>query len=391
MLENIKKIDKKLLIMVGVLFSVILIIVIAFIAMSLSTGGTLSFEKIENKLETAAKNYYKDNDSSLPKEIGETTEIESSTLVSGGYISDLSEYTEENVVCSGKVLVGKIEDGYDYVASLDCGDEYKTEFLYEKLIKDVTTSGNGLYKMEDVVKLGSSSDLGIDEDDYDLSSNELMSGYIYRGENVKNYIELNGTKFQIVKIDGNNDFTVTIVKTKLKGAYDDRYNSDIEKDYGINDYEMSRAHEIIGEAYASLDKSSILKSKITRKNICIGARSEDETSTDGSVECSKVMKNQSYSLIPAFDIMNASLSENCSTTIDKECGNYNYLISNNSHKNYWTATPSLENSYEAYRIMNGLASYRANYTTIYKYVYYLSNRLIYVSGTGTESDPYIVK
>ena len=65
------------------------------------------YEKIENKLETAAEKYLKDNDSLLPKKIGQTAEVSSDNLVSGGYISDLTEYTEEGVICSAKVIVSQ--------------------------------------------------------------------------------------------------------------------------------------------------------------------------------------------------------------------------------------------------------------------------------------------
>ena len=72
-----------------------------------------------------------------------------------------------------------------------------------------------------------------------------------------------------------------------------------------------------------------------------------------------------------------------------ECKNYNYLIDGDT--TYWTLTPTVENTYSAYRIVENIESSRTSRTGAYKYVYYLSNRLVYVSGTGTENDPYIVK
>jgi len=389
MLENMKKIDKKLLAMMGFVIGVILIIIVLIIVMSLSTGGKLSYEKIESKLETAAEKYFKDNDSDLPKNIGETTKVDSDDLVSKGYINDLSEYTDKDVTCSAEVIVGKTVEGYDYVASLDCDEDYKTEFLADKLIAE--DLGKDLYKMEDVVTIGET--LGMDEDGYDLSSNELMTGYIYRGENPDNYVKIGKNTYRIVKIDGNKDITLVSTLSKPKSSYDDRYNNEIEKKYGINDYKVSRAYEKLTDYFKNSEKEDFIKEKVATKNVCIGARSEDETATDGSAECSVVMKGQVYGLLPLFDIINASLDPNCETATNRECTNYNYLMSKQT--TYWTMTPSTENTYMAYRISTSSTTpfliSKTNSSSTLKFVYFLSNRLVYESGTGTESDPYIVK
>ena len=100
------------------------------------------------------------------------------------------------------------------------------------------------------------------------------------------------------------------------------------------------------------------------------------------------MKDQLYSLLPAYDILYASLSKECKSTIDGSCENYNFLTVNSS---VWTMTPSVVNSYYAYKISGGLKSDRIDRSGTYKYVYYLSGRLIYDGGTGTEADPYKVK
>jgi hypothetical protein len=148
-----------------------------------------------------------------------------------------------------------------------------------------------------------------------------------------------------------------------------------------------------GEYFEYEEIDDLIKEKIASKNVCIGARSEDETSTDGSVECSVVMKDQVFGLLPIFDIMNASLDENCTTLSDRVCTNFNYLMPDNTI--YWTATPSTENTYSGYRVSTSsntpfLLS-KTSTSAPLKRVYFLSNRLIYVSGTGTKKDPYVVK
>ena len=393
MLESIKKVDKKLLAMMGVVFGIIILIIVLMIVMSASTGGKLSYEKIESKLEVAAEKYYKDNDSDLPKKVGQTVKIDADELVSEGYIKDLSEYTDDKVTCSAEVIVGKTVKGYDYVAALDCDEDYKTEFLADKLIaSDVVTSGDGLYKFEEVVTPGEV--LGMDEDGYDLASNELMAGYIYRGENPNNYVKIGNTTYRIVKIDGKKDMMLVLASNKLTGNYDDRRNEEMNGNtYGINDYTKSRAHSKINEYFNNREKADLIKEKVASKNICVGARSEDETTNDGSIECSAVMKDQYFSLLPLYDVLNASLDTGCEKATDALCANYNYLMPKQT--SYWTMTPSTENTYMAFRVSTSnkqpITIYKASTSTNLKFVYYLSNRLVFVEGTGTEKDPYIVK
>ena len=385
MLESIKKVDKKIIIMFGVMIAIVLVIIIALIVLSLSGGGTLSFEKIETKLVSAAESYYDDNEDKLPAKIGESKEIKVDTLVKEGYISALSEYTEEGVKCDAKVIVAKIENGYDYVAALDCGKEYKTVFLADYLKEKVVTSGSGLYQVTPPT-----TDLGTDADGYNLSSNELLSGYVYRGEKVNNYIQVGNVVYRIVRIDGNNDFTVVTTNNSSKGVYDDRHNSDFDNNntQGINDYTKSRVQEALAEKYTGLKIDGFIKSKSVTKDVCIGARSTTDTTKDGSTECKVVMKDQNCSLLPVYEILNASLSDECQKTTDAACRNYNYLMSTGT---FWTMTPTDKNTYSAYISGGKMSSMETYEDYAYKYVYYLSSRLVYESGTGTEADPFIVK
>ncbi len=374
MLENIKRIDRKMLMMLGVLGAVILIIVVAIIVVSLTSGGKLSYSKIENKMVEAAEKYYRDNANSLPSAVGDEVEIDVSTLASGGYMRNLSEYN--NSSCSGKVLVGKVSNGYDYVASLDCGEDYKTRFLVDKLLENVATSGNGLYKMEDVVRKQTNS---ID--------NDLMSGYIYRGEVVNNFVKMDKVLYRVVKIDGNNDLMMFATNLIENNVYDDRYNSSIQDNYGYNDYKVSRAYENLQRAYEEKPSTDLIKTKAVGKDICVGKRSDTDTATDGSLECSDVLENQYYSLLPMYDYMNASLDKGCTTALSQECNNYNYL----SQYHTWMMTGATSSSYEAYKLGTSLQKSRTYTNGGIRFVNYLSKRLVYVSGSGTELDPYIVK
>ena len=88
--------------------SVVGVIVVIIIVLLLFIGGgskNLSFEEIENRIVTSGKSYYEDNEDKLPKK-GQI-ELNVSTLVSEGYMNELSTYTEEGTSCSGKLIVTK--------------------------------------------------------------------------------------------------------------------------------------------------------------------------------------------------------------------------------------------------------------------------------------------
>ena len=391
MLENIKKVDRKIIMMIGFLLALIILIIIIMIVINMLNNGKLSYSKIESKMVSGAKSYYKTNSALLPTEVDKTVEVDASTLASEGYIKDLSEYVkDDSVVCSGKVIVAKTQDDYDYVASLDCGDKYKTSFLYQKVLEQGTvTSGEGLYNTEDFIT--TTPNLGIDEEGYDLSQNPLLGGYVFRGQNVNNFVKIDNNLYRIVKIDKNNDIVIATTNKRLRGVFDDRYNSETDRQTGINDYSVSRAYETLKKQYNDVlisDKGSVLYTKRVTKDLCIGRRSADNTTKDGSAECAKVMKGQYFGLLPAYDIMNASLDSNCTSTVSKECGNYNYIVDTS----YWSATGDVDSTSLVYRInQNSLKTYNANLTLTLKYVLFLSNRTIFKSGTGTETDPYILK
>ncbi len=386
MLENIKKVDRKILTMLVFLVVVIVIIIIAVICVLLFSNRKLSYSKIEDKIKNAAVTYYGDHKDNLPEEVGETSTVTVDELVSNKYVKDLSKYTAKGVSCGGRVVVRKTVSGYDYVPFLSCGKAYESVLLSEKLIDNVVTEGNGLYEMSTVVRPGIS--LGYDEEGYDLSSNELMRGYIFRGEKVDNYLKLASKTYRIVKIDGNGDFTVYPINLEDNGPFDNRYNSETKNNYGINDYRVSRAYEYVSSVFQKVKPDSVLKSKVVAKNLCIGSRKNADTATDGSLECSKVMKNQYFGLLSAYDVMNASISTECTNTNNKGCQNYNYLMRDDA---YWTLTPTAANSYRVYGVNGAISLTEANNYYKYKYIYFLSGDLVYVSGTGTYDDPYIVR
>ena len=198
MVDKLRNMDRRFLGMLVFIIVVILIIVIAMLIISLSSGGKRSYASVEKTMVSAAKKYYKDNPSLLPQESGKDIEVDTTVLASGGYMKDLSELTK-NDECKGKVIVGKNKNDYDYTAYLDCGSKYKTALLYARLIENTVTSGEGLYAVSDFIEAPTT--LGVDDDGYDLSKNELLYGYVFRGQNVDNYIKIEKMLYRIVRID----------------------------------------------------------------------------------------------------------------------------------------------------------------------------------------------
>ena len=101
-----------------------------------------------------------------------------------------------------------------------------------------------------------------------------------------------------------------------------------------------------------------------------------------------ILDNQMVSIINLSDYMNASLDELCSTANTKNCQNYNFL-----NDNIWTITASNEDTVNAYYISKyeGVKSSNAYIRRKIKPVIALKNDVIYVSGNGTEENPYKIK
>ena len=374
---------KKPLFRIAVIISAVLgtLLIILLIA-SLVTPKTRSFEDIEAIMKQAAKEYYSERKNSLPTEVGDITEVDASSLVAAGKMKDLSEYTGENISCSGRVEVEKTEDSYVYNPFLDCGDDYITIEMYKKIQSDnkPVTAGYGLYAMN--------------------------GSYVFRGEKVNNYLKLGDTMWRIVKI--NNDNTTTLIEADIalvemdyvtkNFPWDDRFNLEKESNVGITNYGPSRIHESINRIYEgdytmeSNEDIKILskedKEKLAVHDLCIGKRSESDSSKDNSTECKTLLEDKYVGLLTASDYMNASLDSNCKSTTSYSCQNYNYL---NIDRQWWLITTAAENTYTAYAVYQGIDSKRASSGSGIRLVVRLKNSVFYKSGSGTEEDPYIVK
>lgn len=376
MFRNLDEKNKRMLfLLAGVIGFFILIILIVWI-IGMFKNSSLSYTELENKMVSASKQYFSDRKDTLPINNGESFEINSSTLSEAGYMKPLVEYLKDDtVVCSGKVTVTKNGDYYSYAPYLNCGDKYVTEYLYEKLINEVVSKDDGLYKTTE-----------------QIANKGKKTVYVYKGDYANNYLKFEDSLWRIVKID--NDFNLIITEETFdidngyNDAWDNRYNSELGEKVGINDYYKSVVRSELNKYFNILPET--LKEKIVARDLCVGTRSLTDTNKDGSVECSKVLENQYIALLNTHDYMNASLDENCKTIKDKSCSNYNYLTS--YERSFWLLNTNKENVGKGYKYSaQSIVDSKLSSSSRARAVVAVTKDTIYVSGNGTYDDPYIVR
>lgn len=329
----------------------------------------ISYSDIKKKMESAAESYCSSNCEKLFDGVNSVT-IPVSTLIDGGYIKELNKLTRDSKnSCSGEVIVTKGYSDYNYVSKLDCGNKYSDVSISDIVTRknNYVTSGNGLYNMNDIS--------------------------IYRGDSVNNYIKLDGkddTMYRIVKVndDGSLMFILSDFSKLTLSVWDDRYNSTVGRNDGINDYSISRAKDGLEKLLSSSYKNSVGK-KAIKYEYCIGSRKDSDSTNDGSIECSN--KSSEYiSLISVYDIINASLDSNCSSVLNsRSCTNYNYL--NDYERDFWTVTSVEDTSNMVYRYNEyNIEDERAKRKHSLRFVFTISGDQNYKSGDGSLDNPYVL-
>ncbi len=360
-------INKKLMtyLIIAVVAVVGIFVVIGVISMF--KGNRLSFSKLESKLESAAVSYYEDHNDALPKLEGENLSIDATTLIEAGEIKSFDKIAPKGSTCTGEVVVEKNGDFYLYTPYLDCGEDYKTVNLIDKIKENnpVTTTGDGLYQIGD--------------------------NLVFRGERVNNYVSFSGKTWRIIRINADGSLRLLQDDIEFTGVWDDRYNIDRESSTGINDYSKSRLKDGLAKIYNEMGLfDDEAKSKINLKSLCIGKRYIEETNNSGSIECSNVVENQPVGLMQVNEFMVASLDENCVYADDAQCANYNYLAKYT--KSTWTLNADASNTHKAFKFTgDGFSTSTASNESGFRLVIYLSDNLLYTDGDGTLENPYIVK
>lgn len=346
--------------------ALVMFFVIIIIAVTLKIiGSKISYETLEEKLEKAAASYLNDNPDLLPSVSNPTVVISDNTLVENKYMKEIQKLVKDSS-CTANVMVDYADNNYKYQAYVTC-NKFKTEKFVDK-IKDnnqISQVGEGLYEM----------------------NNEL----VFRGQNPNNYVSFANRLWRIVKInkDGNVNMIVVNNKTDLNSVWDNRYNSEKDSQRGINNFLLSRSFSSIKDYYSANLKE--FESLLATYDLCAGKRLEDSEDKSGNLECNELIRGQYVGLLPVYDYMNASLDGLCQTTTSKECQNYNYLA-DNKYK-WWTMTADMATTYDAFYVSTRgqIESDYASNNAEARYVVALSSDVLYKSGTGTNSDPYIVR
>ncbi len=349
-----------------VIFMVIVIFIFIFIGIaSLFKSRKYSYKEVENKMVSAAKEYYKNRQEQLPSIDGMKVTVDVSSLVDAKNMKSLDKMLGSSLSCTGYVTVQKNREYYLYTPHLDCGEKYQTVSLSEQIKNDnpITTSSDGLY--------------------------EIGENLVFRGEKINNYVSFAGKLWRIIRI--NNDGSLRLLEDDIvyTGYWDDRYNIDRQDDTGINDFEKSRLKDGLDNIYNNMDMfNDTTKAQIVSKNLCIGKRYLDEPDNSGSVECSVVTEPRPIGLMQVNEYMVASLDPNCKLATDASCTNYNYLAEYT--KSTWSLNADASNTHRAYKFSGGefITSQASNESGL-RLVINLSDNINYTKGTGTEEDPYV--
>lgn len=363
--EILGSVDKKLWIYLGVILAIALIGIIVSVITYNINNSNLSYTDIEKKLENAARKYYADNSNLLPKKDGGEVTIRDGKLSDEGYMKPMEKMIKD-ASCNGKVVVTLNNKKYKYTPYLDCGKEYQTKEMYKRIKEEkIVEEGSGLYQND--------------------------TEYVYRGEEVNNYLKFDNKIFRILKVNEDNSIKLILDDsyTELEYTWDNRYNEEADYGYGYNVYEKSRLKEELDSVYKKDDfLTETGKEDLVPMNLCIGARGENESKTEKEIECSKTLDNQYIGTITAYEYMRASIDEKCTSALSQSCKNYNYLVSDFS---YWTLTADSVSSYNAYYVYGSLNETETSDRSSIRPVITISSDVMYKSGNGSVEHPFVVR
>lgn len=340
--------------------TVLLLIIIIVIGSCSNKSNT--YESLEEKMVNAAKEYYSTREKSLPKTDAGSVKVTIGSLIDAELIDEIIDPNDSSNSCTGYVEVTKVGKDYSYLPFLTCKGNYEPKYLNEKLKETkLDEYGNGLYEME--------------------------GEYVFRGDDVKNYVSFNNQIWRIVKIDSEGDIKL-VLGAPLEDTYpwDEAYNSAEDDTVGITtDYLHTSIRKTLVNYYKK-NFSSDSKAKIVAKDLCVGKYVMSDQFSKVT-ECSVIKEKEKIALLVATDYKNASLSNECLTLENNQCANYNYLAADGFAT--WLASTTNENNYEAYYINNVIGK-ASSYFEVQP-VIYLSNKVVTLEGKGTVKNPYIIK
>ena len=370
--------DKRVMVLGGALIAVLVIGVLMVWLLSALNPIKYTYEEAEVIITNAAKKYFAAHPEQLPATDKVVSSMSYQTLVNAGYIKPLNELLVDANGCGAEIRVKKISNDYAYIVYLNCGNKYVTRELYQQILADhpVSKSGSGLYKTNKEYYFRGK-----------VTNNYVKFGSVKKGKRTEDYL------WRIVCIDASGNVKLKSVKSLAKSQWDDRYNADQRKVVGYNTFNDSVLAEALEKLYNENTLFTVEElSKLVPTKLCAGPRKVKDNSKTGNTECASKSKKQFYfGTMTPYEYMRASLDPNCSSLIDKSCGNYNYL-SDRDHVVEWVITSDPETTSQAYAFdgktfeSTTAKSRYALYPTIT-----LGTYAFYSGGTGTEADPYSIK
>lgn len=367
-----------------IVFLFIAIVVIVVIVACSKKGGTVTpgvesasgYNELEEKMQQAAINYTNRNTSLLPKTENKPVKVKLDTLVKNRYIKEVHAIEDSSVTCSGYVEIEKtINKTYKYVPYLKCGNHYQTKTLSQYIIDNepLQTTDEGLYKDG--------------------------NGYVFKGEFPRNHIVIDDVNYRILSITEEGYIKLIREKrTKKRYLWDNRYNKEINKYYGINtDFGKTRMEDNLYFLFKNEDEEQgevfltrRLKNRIVKYDYCIGKRKSTDNDIKSESECKETFSSY-IGLINVSDYYKASTSSDCNYTNNLSCNNYNYLFGFD-YDVFVTFNASDDNTY-SYNVIDGgtIEQSRCNYGYYLYPVVYLNSNVTRSSGTGTPTDPYYVR
>ncbi len=351
-------------IIVGICILLFIIILLVFFV---NKGGSKasSYSDIESKMISGAKKYYEKNSDLLPILDNSSVSVSTDVLIENSFLKPFSELLDNADSCSGHVTVFKSEDDYVYFPYLNCGSDYESLKLSDKIVSSgVVTSGDGLYKINDE--------------------------YVYRGEYPNNYVKFDGKSWRIVKV--NSDGSIKLIYTDKnieKNVWDDRYNSSRESYAGINDFRVSRILDYLNDSYENNTYvSNSNKDLLVKHDWCIGKISQNDAPINSLNLCSDIYSDSYIGLLTVGEVLVPSIADNCVNLYDIECTNYNYFFNISSG---WTLNASSDKSYIVFSSSGGSVSYKnASYNGNITPVININSNVLYKDGIGTQDDPYVI-
>lgn len=345
---------------------VTLLIILLVVISSCSSGSSKSYSGIENDMVSAAKEYYSDRKERLPKENGDSIKLTIGTLIDEELLEEIKDPNNSEQSCEGYVQVKKVDNDYVYIPFLTCKGNYEPEYLVDKIKNSKTDEyGNGVY--------------------------ESNGDYVYRGEDVKNYILFNNQLWRIMRLTSDGKTKIILDNpTEQDYIWEDSYNVEQGDNVGItDDYLLTDIRKTLVDYYKK-NFSESSKANIVPTNLCIGALNENED-FNREKECSKTKDNEYVGLMNISDYQAATLDYSCNNPQQPQCTNRNYLTSSAVIVT-WTLNTVAENNYMVYGFAKGkLIRSEASGELTINPVIYLSENAIVSEGKGTLKNPFVIK